>query len=137
MTSEISSLEPVRVGFDRPSSVSTIRPGMTLLIAWRNLIHDKLRFAVTLIGIAFSTFLMGIQLGMLLNFMHTTSIIVDQAGADIWIAARGALSVDLATPIQERRRFQALSVPEMSVRSLIFFISGFGREAMDCVKLSL
>jgi putative ABC transport system permease protein len=68
---------------------------------------------------------MGIQLGMLLNFMHTTSIIVDQAGADIWIAARGALSVDLATPIQERRRFQALSVPGIERAEPYFLHFGF------------
>jgi putative ABC transport system permease protein len=106
-----SSARTVPLGFDRPDRSSRIRLGLTILIAWRNLIHDRLRFAVTLVGIAFSTLLIGIQLGMLLNFMHTTSIIVDQAGADLWIAAPRALSVDLATPIQERRRFQALSVP--------------------------
>jgi putative ABC transport system permease protein len=86
------------------------RSGLTLLIAWRNLVHDRVRFAVTLIGIAFSTILMGIQLGMLLNFMHTTSTLVDHAGADVWIAAHGVRAVDLATPIEERRRFQALEV---------------------------
>ena len=53
---------------------------------------------------------MGIQLGMLLNFMDTTSTIVDHAGADLWIAARGVPSVDLATPIEERWRFEALAV---------------------------
>jgi putative ABC transport system permease protein len=96
--------------FQRPHAVPRGHSSLTLLIAWRNLVHDRVRFAVTLVGIAFSTVLMGIQLGMLLNFMHTTSIIVDQAGADVWIAAQGARSVDLATPIEERRRFQALSI---------------------------
>jgi putative ABC transport system permease protein len=83
---------------------------MTLLIAWRNLVHDRIRFAITLIGIAFSTILSGIQLGMLLNFMHTVSIIVDNAGADIWITAEGTPSVDTPGPLQLRRRFQALTV---------------------------
>jgi putative ABC transport system permease protein len=96
--------------FQRPRAVPRGHSSLTLLIAWRNLVHDRVRFTVTLVGIAFSTVLMGIQLGMLLNFMHTTSIIVDQAGADIWIAAQGTSSVDLATPIEERRRFQALAV---------------------------
>lgn len=84
--------------------------GLTLLIAWRNLVHDRVRFAVTLIGIAFSTILLGIQLGMLLNFMHTTSTLVDHGGADLWITAHGVRTVDLATPLEERRRFQALAV---------------------------
>ncbi len=83
---------------------------MTLLIAWRNLVHDRVRLLVTLIGIAFSTILMGLELGMLLNFMHTTSTIVDHAGADLWVTAHGVRSVDLATPLEERRRFQTLSI---------------------------
>jgi putative ABC transport system permease protein len=88
---------------------------LTLLIAWRNLVHDGVRLAVTLIGIAFSTILMGLQLGMLLNFMHTTSTIVDHAGADLWVAAHGVRSVDLATPLEARRRFQSLSIDGVSI----------------------
>lgn len=84
--------------------------GMTLLIAWRNLVYDRVRLLVTLIGIAFSTILMGLELGMLLNFMHTTSTVVDHAGADLWVTAHGVRSVDLATPLEERRRFQTLSI---------------------------
>jgi putative ABC transport system permease protein len=95
--------------------VSEWHSDLTLLIAWRNLVHDRVRLAVTLIGIAFSTILMGLQLGMLLNFMHTTSTIVDHAGADLWIAAHGVRSVDLATPLEERRRFQSLSIDGVGI----------------------
>lgn len=89
--------------------------GMTFLIAWRNLVHDRIRLAITLIGIAFSTILTGIQLGMLLNCIHTVSIIVDNAGADLWITAVGVPSVDLATPMEGRRRFQAMTVKGVAV----------------------
>jgi putative ABC transport system permease protein len=103
-------ISPVSGRYKRPQAVAHRHTSLTSLIAWRNLVRDGIRFIVTLVGIAFSTVLMGIQLGMLLNFMDTTSVIVDRAGADVWIAAQGARSVDLATPIEERRRFQALSV---------------------------
>jgi putative ABC transport system permease protein len=111
--------------FDRPAAVARGGSNLTLLIAWRNLVHDRLRFAVTLVGIAFSTILVGVQLGMLLNFMRTTSTIVDQAGADLWIAAHGAPSVDLATPIEERRRFQALAVEGVAKAESYFLHFGF------------
>jgi putative ABC transport system permease protein len=94
--------------------VSAWRSDLTLLIAWRNFVHDRVRLAVTLIGIVFSTILIGLELGMLLNFMHTTSTIVDNAGADLWVSAHGVRSVDLATPLEERRRFQSLSVDGVS-----------------------
>lgn len=92
----------------RPS-VRLWRTDLTGLIAWRNLAHDRMRLAVTVIGIAFATLLTGIQLGMLVNFTHTTANLVDHGGADLWIAAHGIKTVDLATPLEERRRFQALA----------------------------
>lgn len=83
---------------------------MTGRIAWKNLAHDRVRLGVTLIGIVFSVVLMGMQLGLLLNFIRTTATMVDHAGADIWITGPGVRTVDIATPIEERRRFQALAV---------------------------
>lgn len=100
------------------------QPRLTYLIAWRNLAHDRVRFAVTLVGIAFATVLMGIQLGMLVNFMHTTSTLVDNAGADIWITAHGVRTVDLATPLEERRRYQALTAA--GVARAEPYLLGFG-----------
>lgn len=84
---------------------------MTFVIAWRNLIHDRVKFLITLIGISFSTILIGVQLGVLVNFLHTISIIVDHSGADLWITAKDVPSVDIPTPLQERRRFHALAIP--------------------------
>jgi putative ABC transport system permease protein len=97
---------------------------MTGLIAWRNLVHDRMRFGVTIVGIAFATLLMGIQLGMLVNFMHTISAVVDRSGADLWITAHGVKTVDLATPLEERRRFQALSTE--GVARAEPYLLGFG-----------
>jgi putative ABC transport system permease protein len=97
---------------------------MTGLIAWRNLVHDRVRFGVTIVGIAFATLLMGIQLGMLVNFMHTISAVVDRSGADLWITAHGVKTVDLATPLEERRRFQALSTE--GVARAEPYLLGFG-----------
>jgi len=114
--------------FERPAA-SEWRSDLTLLIAWRNLVHDRVRLAVTLIGIAFSTILMGLQLGMLLNFMHTTSTIVDHAGADLWIAAHGVRSVDLATPLEERRRFQSLSIDGVGIAESYLLQFAFWKKA--------
>ena len=66
---------------------------------------------------------------MLLNFMHTTSTIVDHAGADLWIAAHGVRSVDLATPLEERRRFQALAVDGVATAEPYLLQFGFWKRA--------
>lgn len=107
--------KPPGVAPDRRRGLLAGSGGFTLLIAWRNLVHDRMRLAVTVVGIAFSTILMGMQLGLLLNFLHSTSTVVDHAGADLWIAAHGVRTVDLAIPMGERRRFQALAVPGVAL----------------------
>ncbi len=124
----VESVNLYQAHFERPP-VLEWHSDLTLLIAWRNLVHDRVRLAVTLIGIAFSTILMGLQLGMLLNFMHTTSTIVDHAGADLWIAAHGVRSVDLATPLEERRRFQSLSIDGVSIAEPYLLQFAFWKKA--------
>ena len=37
------------------SRIKLRRARMTGLIAWRNLVHDRMRFGVTIVGIAFAT----------------------------------------------------------------------------------
>lgn len=126
MSAEGASLREMH---SRRLAVSGWHSDLTLLIAWRNLVHDGVRLAVTLIGIAFSTILMGLQLGMLLNFMHTTSTIVDHAGADLWVAAHGVRSVDLATPLEKRRRFQSLDVDGVSIAEPYLLQFAFWKKA--------
>jgi len=85
--------------------------GMQSLIAWRNLSHERVRLVITLVGVAFSVALIAIQLGLLVGFAETASSIVDLAGADVWIAARGTRNVDEAVEISERALYRASSTP--------------------------
>lgn len=86
---------------------------MTLL-AWKNLMHDRMRLAVTLTGIVFSLILVLVQSGLFLGFLETSGNIVAQSGADLWITAPGIPHVNAGAPIPDRRRFQALAVPGVS-----------------------
>jgi putative ABC transport system permease protein len=88
---------------------------MIALIAWRTLTHDRTRLAVTLIGIVFSVVLVGMQVGLLLNFVNTTSIIPTSSQADIFVTAPGVSSAEISTPQNERRRYQVLGVPGVAV----------------------
>lgn len=44
-----------------------------MILAWRNLSHDRLRFFVTIIGIAFAVFLMIFQGSLLTGFIRASS----------------------------------------------------------------
>ena len=55
------------------------------LLARRNLLHDKVRLAVTLTGIVFAVVLIGVQLGLFFGFTKATSDLIDYSRADLWI----------------------------------------------------
>lgn len=78
-------------------------------LARKNLFHDKVRLTVTLTGIIFAVVLIVVQLGLFLGFAATTSNVIDHAGADVWITARGLRNFDQATPFSERTLYQALA----------------------------
>lgn len=83
---------------------------MTTLLAWRNLLHDPIRFAATLIGIIFSVTLMAIQGSLLVGFSSTASGLVDHSAADIWIASRGTKNVDQSVTLSDKYYYKALQL---------------------------
>ncbi len=86
-------------------------PRAGTVLAWQNLIHDRARLIVTLIGVVFAVVLMNIEFGLFLGFARTTSALIDHAHADLWIMAPGTQNVDQVSAISERRLYQALATP--------------------------
>ncbi len=85
---------------------------MILTLAFRNLFHDRIRLAVTLVGILFSIVLVAVQLGLYLGASKIITANIDHANADLFITIFGAKSFEdggmLLTP---RERHQALATP--------------------------
>ncbi len=48
-------------------------------LAWRNLVHDKVRLLVTVTGVVFAVVLIVVQLGLFLGFATTTSSLIDRS----------------------------------------------------------
>ena len=92
-------------------------------LAWRNLSHDRLRFLVTVAGIAFATFLMIFQGSLLYGFVCAASKVIDASDADIWITARGVTCFDFAAPLPSRFRDLAMGVD--SVKDVKRMVTGF------------
>ncbi|MFN3624194.1 MAG: ABC transporter permease [Hyphomicrobium sp.] len=85
---------------------------MILTLAFRNLFHDRIRLAVTLVGILFSIVLVAVQLGLYLGASKMITDNIDHAKADLWIAAYGAKSLeDGGMLLTSRERHQALATP--------------------------
>jgi putative ABC transport system permease protein len=79
-------------------------------LASRNLLHDRLRFVATVVGIVFSIVLVTVQLGLYLGFGRIVTTMIDHAAADLWIMPPGTKCFEDPSTLDERARFQALSI---------------------------
>jgi putative ABC transport system permease protein len=85
---------------------------MILTLAFRNLFHDRIRLAVTLVGILFSIVLVAVQLGLYLGASNIITANIDRAKADLWITVYGSKSFeDGGMLLTSRERHQALATP--------------------------
>ncbi|MBB3996735.1 ABC transporter permease [Aureimonas pseudogalii] len=103
---------------------------MTTLIAWRNLRHDPIRFAATVVGIVFAVVLISMQTGMLIGFIRASAGLVENAGADVWVAARGTSNVDQSGILRQPAFYRARAVPGVAeVSRTIIQFTGWRKPA--------
>ena len=80
-------------------------------LAWRNLVHDKVRLAVTLTGIVFAVVLIVVELGLFLGFTTATSSLIDRSDADLWVTGARVPYIEQAVPFSERKLSTILATP--------------------------
>ena len=84
---------------------------MVLTLAFRNLFHDRVRLAVTLVGILFAIVLVAVQLGLYQGARQMIISMIDNSEGEIWITSFGAKSFEEAGLLSGRERHTVLSVP--------------------------
>lgn len=82
-------------------------------VAKRNLLHDKIRFLITIVGIIFAVVLMTAQFGVYFGFMTGASLLIDRSGADIWITSRNTINFDSAKSFSESKINQVRKLSEV------------------------
>ena len=92
-------------------------------LAYRNLFHDRMSLAVTLIGIIFSVVLVAVQLGLYLSSERMIANIFQHSRADLWIVPLGTKSFDDPSFLKGREKQAALSVS--GVESVEELVVGF------------
>lgn len=80
-------------------------------LARRNLLHDKVRLAVTLTGIVFAVVLIVVELGLFVGFTVTTSSIIDRSHADFWIVSKNTPYIEQGRAFSERKLYQVIATP--------------------------
>lgn len=96
---------------------------LVMTLATRNLLHDRLRFVATLIGIVFSVVLVMIQMGLYFGFGHMVTTMIDHANADLWVLPKGAKSFEDPSLLEVKLRDKVASVN--GVASVVPLVIGF------------
>jgi putative ABC transport system permease protein len=91
-------------------------------LAWRNLVHDKVRLGVTLTGIVFAVVLIVVELGLFVGFTAATSGLIDRSQADLWVMSAHVGYVDVGVPFSERKLYTVLKTPG-AVRATKYIVS--------------
>jgi putative ABC transport system permease protein len=70
-------------------------------LARKNLLHDRLRFAITVAGVAFAVTLVLLQVGLFMGLLDKSTTTIEHASADIWVTSRNTPNVDFAHTFPE------------------------------------
>lgn len=80
-------------------------------LATRSLLHDKLRFFITVSGVAFAVTLVFVQVGLFLGLMDNASLTINQIDADLWVTSRNTPNVDFAHTFPETYVNRVRAIP--------------------------
>jgi putative ABC transport system permease protein len=92
---------------------------MIVRLALRNLFHDRIRLAATLVGLVFSTSLVTIQLGLYAGSERMIATLIDHAEADLWIVPIETRSFENGAVLPGHERYMALSTPGVTAATEI------------------
>ena len=70
-------------------------------LARRNLLHDRLRFAITIAGVAFAVTLVLVQVGLFMGLLGKSTVTIEHASADLWVTSKETPNVDFAHSFPE------------------------------------
>jgi putative ABC transport system permease protein len=80
-------------------------------LARKNLLHDKLRFLITVSGVAFAVTLVFVQVGLFRGLLDNASITIEHLDADLWVTSHNTPNVDFAHTFPESYVDRVRSVP--------------------------
>ncbi|MEA2561040.1 MAG: putative transport system permease protein [Acidobacteriota bacterium] len=94
-------------------------------LARKNLLHDKLRFLITVSGVAFAVTLVFVQMGLFMGLLDNASITIEHIDADLWVTSKNTPNVDFAQTFPETAVQRVRSVPgvERADNLIVWFMT--------------
>lgn len=94
-------------------------------LARKNLLHDKLRFLITVSGVAFAVTLVFVQVGLFMGLLDNASITIEHIDADLWVTSKNTPNVDFAQTFPETAVQRVRSIPgvERADNLIVWFMT--------------
>jgi putative ABC transport system permease protein len=80
-------------------------------LALKMLLHDKLKFFITVAGVAFAVTLVLVQVGLFLGLLDNATVTIEHADADLWITSKETPNIDFPHTFPESRVQRVRSTP--------------------------
>jgi len=80
-------------------------------LARKNLFHDRLRFVITVSGVAFAVTLVLVQVGLFMGLLEKSTVTIRHASAELWVTSHNTPNVDFARTFPETAVLRVRSVP--------------------------
>jgi len=80
-------------------------------LATKSLLHDKLRFFITVSGVAFAVALVFVQVGLFLGLMDNASLTIRHLDADLWVTSHNTANIDFSHTFDETYVKRLRSIP--------------------------
>lgn len=94
-------------------------------LATKSLLHDKLRFFITVSGVAFAVMLVFVQVGLFLGLMDNASLTINHLNADLWVTSHNTANIDFAHTFPETYIKRVRSIPgvERADNLIVWFMN--------------
>lgn len=80
-------------------------------LARKNLLHDKLRFLITVSGVAFAVTLVFVQAGLFAGLLGNSTVTIEHISADLWVTSRNTPNIDFSHTFPDTAVNRVRSVP--------------------------
>ena len=97
-------------------------------LAHKILLYDKVRFLITVTGVAFAVTLVFVQVGLFEGLLANASVTIERIDADLWVSARNTSNVDFSNAFPETLVQRVRAVPGVARADNL--IVWFGRVAL-------
>src|SRR5687768_9901731 len=77
----------------------------------KTLLHDKVRFLITVSGVAFAVTLVLVQVGLFVGLLDNSTITIRKLDADLWVTSRNSPNLDFVHQFPEANLQRARTVP--------------------------